>query len=375
MKQMKQMKQKLPAALLAAALIGSMAGCAAAREDRTVQGGAEGQASEDRNNDAGGAEGQASEDRNNDAGGGNGSEALEEITVVLDWTPNTNHTGIYVAQEKGYFEEAGLKAEIVQPPEDGAEVLVASGKAQFGISFQDTMMPAVTGEDALPIEAVAAVLQHNTSGIVSRKGEGIDTPKGLEGKKYATWDLDIEKATLEQVVEKDGGDFSKVELIPSTVTDEVSALQSKSVDAIWIFYGWAGIATEAAGLETDYFAFRDIDPVFDYYTPVIIGNQDWLKENPETAKAFLSSVKKGYEFAIENVEEAADILCKAAPELDEEMVLASQEYMAGQYQAEADQWGYIDPKRWNAFYGWINEKGLSEAEIPENTGFTNEYLE
>ena len=76
MKQMKQMKQKLPAALLAAALIGSMAGCAAAREDRTVQGGAEGQASEDRNNDAGCAEGQASEDRNNDAGGGNGSEAL-----------------------------------------------------------------------------------------------------------------------------------------------------------------------------------------------------------------------------------------------------------------------------------------------------------
>ena len=236
-------------------------------------------------------------------------------------------------------------------------------------------MPAVTGEDTLPIEAVAAVLQHNTSGIVSRKGDGIDTPKGLEGKKYATWDLDIEKATLRQVVEKDGGDFSKVELIPSTVTDEVSALKSKSVDAIWIFYGWAGIATEVAGLETDYFAFRDIDPVFDYYTPVIIGNQNWLKENEETAKSFLGAVKKGYEFAIDNADEAADILCQAAPELDKEMVLASQKYMAGQYQAEADQWGYIDPERWNAFYSWISEKGLSEEEIPEDTGFTNEYLE
>ncbi len=352
------MRQKLLAALLAAALIGTMAGCAAKEE--TVQSGAQDQASDDGNNPA---------DGEKDAG------ASKKITVVLDWTPNTNHTGLYVAQEKGYFQEAGLEVEIVQPPEDGAEVLVASGKAQFGISFQDTMMPAVTGGDALPIEAVAAVLQHNTSGIVSRKGEGIDRPKGMEGKKYATWDLDIEKETLKQVVEKDGGDFSKVELIPSTVTDEVSALKSKSVDAIWIFYGWAGIATEVAGLETDYFAFRDIDPVFDYYTPVIIGNQDWLKDNPETAKVFLSSVKKGYEFAIDNAGEAADILCQAAPELDQEMVVKSQEYMAGQYKAEASRWGYIDPERWNAFYNWISEKGLSEAEIPENTGFTNEYLE
>ena len=109
------------------------------------------------------------------------SEKKEEITFVLDWTPNTNHTGIYVAQEKGYFEEEGLDVEIAQPPEDGADALVASGKAQFGISFQDTMAPGVVGDSALPTTAVAAVVQHNTSGIISRKGEGMDTPKGLEG--------------------------------------------------------------------------------------------------------------------------------------------------------------------------------------------------
>lgn len=303
------------------------------------------------------------------------TKELEKITFVLDWTPNTNHTGLYVAQEKGYFEEAGLEVEIVQPPEDGAEVLVGSGKAQFGVSFQDSLMPAVTGDNAMPIEAVAAVLQHNTSGIVSRKGEGMDTPKGMEGKKYATWNLDLEKATIKNVVEADRGDFSKVELIPSMVTDEVSALQSKSVDAIWIFYGWAGIATEVAGLETDYFAFKDINPAFDFYTPVIIGNSDWMKENPDTAKAFLSAVKKGYEFAIEDPAGATDILCKASPELDKELVLASQEYMKDQYKAEVEQWGYIEPARWNAFYNWINENGLSETEIPENTGFTNDYLE
>lgn len=299
---------------------------------------------------------------------------LEKITFVLDWTPNTNHTGLYVAQEKGYFEEAGLEVEIVQPPEDGAEVLVASGKAQFGVSFQDSMAAALVGEDALPVTAVAAVVQHNTSGIISRKGEGMDTPKGLEGHTYATWNGPIELATLKQVVENDGGDFDKVELIPSTVTDEVSALKTNSVDSIWIFYGWAGVKTSLEGLETDYFAFADVDPVFDYYTPVIISGNKFLEENPDTAKAFLEALSKGYEDAIQNPQEAAEILCKAAPELDSELVVASQEYLSQAYQADADQWGYIDPQRWNAFYNWLNENDLLEGEIPENTGFSNDYL-
>lgn len=97
-----------------------------------------------------------------------GDKDLKKITFVLDWTPNTNHTGVYVAMEKGYFEEAGLEVEVVQPPEDGAEVLVASGKAQFGVSFQDYIAPGLIGDDPLPITAVAAIIQHNTSGIISR---------------------------------------------------------------------------------------------------------------------------------------------------------------------------------------------------------------
>ena len=297
-----------------------------------------------------------------------------KVSFVLDWTPNTNHTGLYVAQEKGYFADAGLEVEIVQPPEDGAEMLVGSGKAQFGVSFQDSMLPAVAGAGKMPIEAVAALIQHNTSGIISLKGKGMDSPKGLEGKKYATWDLPIEKATLKQVVEKDGGDFDKVELIPSTVTDEVSALESGTVDAIWIFYGWAGVATETAGLETDYFAFKDIDPVFDYYTPVVIGNSDWMKENPDAAKAFLSAMKKGYEYAVEDPDGAADILLKYAPELDGELVRASQKYLSKEYKSDVERWGYMDPERWNAFYNWINENSLFDEVIPENTGFTNDYL-
>ncbi|MBQ2848113.1 MAG: ABC transporter substrate-binding protein [Clostridia bacterium] len=305
-----------------------------------------------------------------------GKTEPDKITIVLDWTPNTNHTGIFVAQANGYFEEAGLNVEIVQPPEDGAVALVASGKAQFGVSFQDSLAPAFIGESAMPVTAVAAVIQHNTSGIISRKGEGMHTPKGLEGKKYATWDLDVEKETIRDVMKADGGNFDLVELIPSTVTDEVSALKSGSVDAIWIFYAWAGIACQVAGLDTDYFEFADINPVFDYYTPVIIGNNAWLNENPETAKTFLEALSKGYTYSVENPKDAADILMDAAPELksNSKLVYESQEYLAVEYIADASKWGEFDPERWSAFYNWLNEKNLLEDKIDPDFGFTNDYL-
>ena len=157
---------------------------------------------------------------------------------------------------------------------------------------------------------------------------------------------------------------------------KISALESKSVDAIWIFYAWAGIACQVAGLETDYFEFADIDPVFDYYTPVIIGNNSWLEENPETAKAFLEALSKGYTYSVDNPKEAADILMEAAPELksNSELVYASQEYLAAEYVADASKWGEFDSERWSAFYNWLNEKNLLDAEIDPDFGFTNKYL-
>ena len=297
----------------------------------------------------------------------------KDITFVLDWTPNTNHTGLYVAEKMGYFDEAGLNVTIVQPPEDGATTMVASGQAQFGIDFQDYLAPVYTSDEEVPVTAVAAIIQHNTSGIISLKEDGIESPKGLEGKNYATWGLQLEQAILKNVVTADGGDFDKVNLIPEYVTDVPTALQ-QDIDAVWVYYAWDGISTKVAGLDTNMFYFKDITPEFDYYSPVIIANTDFLADDPDTAKAFLNAVRKGYEYAIENPDDAADILCEAVPELDPEMVKESQEWLADQYKAEVDQWGYIDPERWNAFYNWLNENGLSEKEIPENCGFTNDYL-
>ena len=297
----------------------------------------------------------------------------KKLTLVLDWTPNTNHTGFYVAMEKGYYKDAGIELEIVQPPEDGAEVLVASGKANFGVSFQDTMAGALSGDNALPIKAVAAITQHNTSGIISLKDKGIDSPKKLEGHKYATWDDEIEKAILKKIITDDGGDFGKVKMIPNTVTDVVTALKT-DIDAVWVYYAWDGVATELAGLQTNFLNFADYGKELDYYSPVIIANNDYLKKNPEEAKKVLRAIKKGYEYAIANPEEAAKILVKNAPELKLELVTESQKWLASKYKADAAEWGVIDQSRWDLFYEWLFKNSLIKKEIPKGYGFSNDYL-
>ena len=176
-----------------------------------------------------------------------GSDGLKKVTFALDWTPNTNHTGVYVAKERGYYKDAGLSVKIVQAPENGADPLVASGKAQFGVSFQDTMATYVAGDEKLPVTAIAAIIQHNTSGIISLKDKGITSPAKMVDHTYATWELPIEQGIIKRCVEADGGDYSKVKLVPSTVTDEVSALKTDQVDSIWIYYAWAGIKCKPQG--------------------------------------------------------------------------------------------------------------------------------
>lgn len=307
------------------------------------------------------------------------ADAPVKLTFALDWTQNTNHTGLYVAKDKGYFADAGLDVEIVYIDGDSSAQLVASGRAQFGIEFQDTLAAAFTADPPLGITAVAAVLQHNTSGIISRKGDGIDSPKGLSGKRYSTWDSPIELAMLESLVEKDGGEWDEVELLPNNITDESGALSSNQTDAIWIFYGWSGINAELQGFAADYFYLKDLDPTFDYYTPVIIGNNNFMQENPDVTRAFLSAVKKGYEFAVENPDQAAEILiasdetCALAGE--SELVKESQKWISKEYISDAESWGVIDPARWDAFYNWLNENKLLEKELPAGTGFTNDYLD
>jgi ABC-type nitrate/sulfonate/bicarbonate transport system substrate-binding protein len=295
------------------------------------------------------------------------------VRIVLDWTPNTNHTGIYAAKEKGWFAEEGLDVEILMPPENGALVLLGAGRAEFAVDFQEQMGPAIARDrDALPVTAVAAVISHNTSGLMSLKQAGIRRPGDLAGKRFASWETPLVTAVIRDIVEADGGDFSRVTMVPNMATDAFSALET-DVDSIWIYYAWDGVAAEVRGTAIDYIDLGTVNPALDFYTPVIVTNTEWAASHPETAKKFMKALSRGYEFAIGNPEEAASILLTYAPELDGELVLQSQRYLAPRYRDDAPRWGEIDPRRWGSFYRWMFERGLLEKDIGEG-GFTNEYL-
>lgn len=309
----------------------------------------------------------------NTSAGSNGGD-LTKLTFCLDYTPNTNHTGIYVAQAKGYFTDEGLEVSIVQPAEDSAEAMIGTGQAQLGVSYQDYMAGAFDGGNK-GLVAVAAIIQHNTSGIMSPQELGVTSPKHMEGLRYATWELPVEQATVRQVVEKDGGDYSKIKLVPYTVDDEVSGFKAGLFDTVWVFEGWAVQNAIVQDYPVNYFSFISIDDVFDFYTPVIAANTDYCEQNPQAVKAFLRAAKKGYEFAIANPDEAADILCEAAPELDSVLVHQSASFLAGEYQSDAASWGLIEGERWSTFFKWLNDNNLVKSPLDVNAGWTMEYLE
>lgn len=296
-----------------------------------------------------------------------------KIDFILDWSPNTNHTGLYVAEEKGYFKEAGLDVSIKLPPEDSTSDLIINGKAPFGIYFQDSMAKKL--EKGAGITAVAAIVEHNTSGIISKKSAGIKEPKDLVGKKYGSWNDPIELGMIQSLMESQGADFKKLELVPNNDSNSITPIANGLFDAAWIYYGWDGIMAEKQGMDTDFFYMKDFVPAFDYYSPVIIGNNDYLKAHPEESKKLIQAIKKGYQYAMDHPEEAADILIKHAPELEKQkdFVLASQKYLSEHYASDKDQWGQIDGQRWDAFYAWAQKAGLVEKDLTKQ-GYNNEYV-
>lgn len=296
-----------------------------------------------------------------------------EVTLVLDWTPNTNHTGLFVALDKGFYKNEGLAVKIVEPPEESTTALVASGKAPFGISFQDTLSNALCGSSPLPVTAIAAILQHNTSGVVSLKTANITRPRDLEGHTFSCWQTPIEIATLRALVEKDGGDFSRVNILPTSVYDVVQGLGNLT-DAMSVYYAWDGVAATVAGLDVNWFSFASIDTTQDFYTPVIIASNEYLKKNPERTKAFLRATALGYKWASLHTEEAAAILIKHSPELSRELVSKSQAWITAQYFDEKGAWGSIDAGRWSRYYEWLNDNKILPAPLDPKIGFSTEYL-
>lgn len=295
-----------------------------------------------------------------------------KITVVLDWTPNTNHTGLFAAVNEGYFQQEGLEVEIIEPVEGAVEQLVSAGTAQFGVTYQESVTFARAQE--VPVVSLAAVIQHNTSGFASLKEKNITAPKDFEGKKYGGWGSPIEEATLRYLMQQDGADPDKLQIVTTGEADFFQASASGEIDYAWIFEGWAGIEARLSGMELNYIDLGKVAEVFDYYTPVLITSEKNIEENRDMVEKFMRAAEKGYQFAIKNPDAAAEILMDHAPELDRSLVMESQRYLADKYQADASYWGMQKQEVWERYMNWLYENDFITEKIDVTKAFTNEFL-
>ena len=299
---------------------------------------------------------------------------LTPVTLMLNWTPNTHHAGIYAAFQNGWYAEEGIDLKIVEPAAAGADQVVASGGADFGISQAESVLPARAA--GAPVGSIATLLTHNDSSFFALTSTGIKRPKDFEGKTYGGYGGPLERELLSTLMKCDGGDPTKVKSVEVGNIDYLPGMEQKRFDFVWVFEGWDVLrAREVERKDVTSVKFGDYGQcVPDWYTPVVIASEKTLKERPDLVRKFLRATARGYDLAIANPDQAAALLLKSAPELDKTLVAASARYTASKYADRGTAWGTQQGKVWSDFAAFLRKSGLLEKDVPANTAFTNDFL-
>lgn len=308
------------------------------------------------------------------------SKKLTTFNLALDWTPNTNHTGIYVALAKDWYKQQGLDLKILPySPSVSSSVLVSSDKADAGISFIED----VVGETAKnnPLVSLGAILQHNTSGLITLKSSGINRPKDLEGKIYGGYGSPFENPIISEIIKKDSGsgDFKNIVL----EVGAMQALQTKKIDFVWVFSGWELIQANLDGIKYNYFPLTKYG-IPDSPTAVFIATPGKIKNSTELLKKFMTATAQGYEYARLYPKESAQILINQTPSgtfPNPQLVFSSQEFMSKSYADKNKQWGIQDIKSWTGYPQFIlNSDAILDTsnkpvkKVDFNSLFTNKFL-
>lgn len=241
------------------------------------------------------------------AGSNRSFAATRKVSVALDWTVNTNHIGLFVARDKGFYREAGLEVDILPYSDTGAGTLVANRVADFGINGTISLFTQKTaGAD---LKAVYAVVQSETGRLVFNAArEDIKSPRNLDGLTYGGFGSAWENALISTIIRHDGGkgNFETVTL----GTSAYEALANGSVDFTLEVSTWEGVEAELKGIKQRSFVYADYG-VPDEHTTLISSSGAYLEANPELAAAFVQATRRGYQFAIDHAGEAAALLIAA----------------------------------------------------------------
>jgi ABC-type nitrate/sulfonate/bicarbonate transport system substrate-binding protein len=308
--------------------------------------------------------------------------APTRVRLALDWTPNTDHTGFFVARHEGWYADAAIDLRILPYSSTAPETLVGVHQAECGISFQDALTFAVaTGVKAT---SVMAILQRTASQIAVLADSGIERPRQLDGKTYGSFGYPNEVPTVKYVIQRDGGKGTFKDVVIDTAAYE--ALYAKRVDFTIPFTAWEGMEAQLRGIKLRYFAFTDYG-FPDFYQVVLACDPDWLAREPEAARRFVAATVRGFEMAATDPDGAAAILVQENPgvfDANPGLPKASAEFLAsGKYYTDPS--GKVGPQtldRWQGYSGFLFDQGLlvdglgKPLTTPPDyaTLFTNDYL-
>lgn len=283
----------------------------------------------------------------------------ERVTFALDWAPNTNHIGLYVAQELGYFAEAGLEVDILPYGSTPAAQLVSAGEADFGIAGQASVQMARTS--GLDLISVYRVTQTDTGRlVVLEEREDLERPADLDGLLFGGFGAPLYTALATSTIHGDGGRGEFEEVVLDTGAYE--ALAQGRIDFTLSVSTWENLQAELDGRPYREFRYQDFG-VPQQQATGIVSSERFLEKHPERAAAFVRAVARGYRFAAENPAEAADLLIRANPDTlstAEDLVHRSAELMAtdGYLMSDDRPIGAADPRAWDEFGGFLFEAGF-----------------
>lgn len=310
------------------------------------------------------------------------------VVVALDWTPNGNHLGFYVAKDAGLYAAAGLDVRLLSPhdPDYGGSYVpapaadgatsggapayvtpcskVAAGEAHFAINSPEGVVGWNTAPDRPQLKAVAALLHDcNTSAIVTLSSSGRSRPRELDGCRYASYAARFEGRIVQKLIQNDGGKGDFVEDTPPMLGIWNTLLEGKA-EATWVFLQWEGVEAQLKGVELNAFRLRDHGVPY-AYAPCLCADPAWLAANAETARRFLAATAEGYRRAAAEPRPAADTLVRVAAvenagfAVDPALAVASAEYLAGAFLDPATgRWGAMDERVWSEYLQWLWDAGL-----------------
>jgi ABC-type nitrate/sulfonate/bicarbonate transport system substrate-binding protein len=250
---------------------------------------------------------------------------------------------------------------------------LASGDADFAVSVQEALTPARA--QGAPAVSVAAILASNTSSLIALADDRITRPRDLAGHRYGGFGGELETELIDTLVECDGGDPGSVEFVEVGNVDYRAGLERDFFDVVWIFDGWDGIRLRQAGLDVTTLPFDEhFDCIPDWYTPLLATSEQAIADDPEMVRDFMAVTARGYQTAIDDPDAAATALLAAAPELDEALVRASAEYLAGEYAAAGRPWGVQDEEVWRDFTTFLEQAGVVDDGFAVDDAWTNDFL-